>query len=73
MPQFTLKKGKANADKPRKRRLSQGRRGRPRGKTLSHAAARYGILDMESGLWQFKRTTYDMRDTAQRMVQLGLW
>jgi predicted phosphodiesterase len=41
--------------------------------TLSHAAARFGILDTESGLWQFKRTTYDMRDTAQRMVQLGLW
>lgn len=41
--------------------------------TLSHSAARYGILDTESGVWQFKRATYDMRDTAQRMVQLGLW
>jgi diadenosine tetraphosphatase ApaH/serine/threonine PP2A family protein phosphatase len=38
-----------------------------------HAVARYALFDTETGLWQFKRLEYDMRDTAKRMTQLGLW
>jgi predicted phosphodiesterase len=37
-----------------------------------HAIARYALFDTDTGLWQFKRLNYDMRDTAKRMRQLGL-
>ncbi|GAB1484787.1 metallophosphoesterase family protein [Treponema sp.] len=37
------------------------------------AAARYGILDTDSGIWEFHRVLYDMSDTAERMRSLGLW
>jgi predicted phosphodiesterase len=38
-----------------------------------HAIARYALFDTDTGLWQFKRLKYDLRDTAKRMRQLGLW
>jgi predicted phosphodiesterase len=37
------------------------------------AAARYALFDTGSGRWQFKRLVYDMRETAKRMRQAGLW
>jgi diadenosine tetraphosphatase ApaH/serine/threonine PP2A family protein phosphatase len=39
---------------------------------LRRAAARYALYDTRTGLWQFKRLEYDMRDTAKRMRKLGL-
>ncbi|MDR0598087.1 MAG: metallophosphatase family protein [Treponema sp.] len=38
----------------------------------SSAIAQYAIFDTETGLWQFKRLEYDIRDTAKRMRQQGL-
>jgi diadenosine tetraphosphatase ApaH/serine/threonine PP2A family protein phosphatase len=40
---------------------------------LRRAAARYALFDTDTGIWQFKRVEYDMRDTAERMQKLGLW
>ncbi|MDR2111015.1 MAG: metallophosphatase family protein [Spirochaetaceae bacterium] len=40
---------------------------------LRRAAARYALFDTSTGLWQFKRLEYDMRNTAKRMLKLGLW
>ncbi|MDR2746875.1 MAG: metallophosphatase family protein [Treponema sp.] len=40
---------------------------------LRRAAARYALYDTGTGIWQFKRIEYDMRDTAKRMRKLGLW
>jgi diadenosine tetraphosphatase ApaH/serine/threonine PP2A family protein phosphatase len=40
---------------------------------LRHAAARYALFNTATGIWQFKRTEYDMRKTAKRMQNLGLW
>ncbi|MDR3343431.1 MAG: metallophosphatase family protein [Treponema sp.] len=39
---------------------------------LSHASAQYALFDTDTGRWRFKRTEYDMRDTAERMARLGL-
>jgi predicted phosphodiesterase len=40
---------------------------------LRHAAARYALFNTATGIWQFKRVEYDIRDTAKRMRKLGLW
>jgi predicted phosphodiesterase len=40
---------------------------------LNRAAARYAFFDTSTGIWQFKRLEYDMRDTAKRMAKYGLW
>jgi predicted phosphodiesterase len=60
--------------------LNPGSIGFPRDRTDAHqvskyrrAAARYALFDTESGLWQFKRLEYDLRETAKRMNRLGLW
>jgi predicted phosphodiesterase len=60
--------------------LNPGSVGFPRDEADAHrvlryrrAAARYALFDTESGRWQFKRLEYDMRKTAKRMKQLGLW
>jgi predicted phosphodiesterase len=60
--------------------LNPGSVGFPRDQADAHrvlryhcAAARYALFDTESGRWQFKRLEYDMRKTAKRMRQLGLW
>ncbi|GHV74711.1 metallophosphoesterase [Spirochaetia bacterium] len=60
--------------------LNPGSIGFPRDKADAHqksryrrAAARYALFDTESGRWQFKRLEYDIRKTAKRMKQLGLW
>jgi predicted phosphodiesterase len=60
--------------------LNPGSIGFPRDQADAHrilryhrAAARYALFDTESGRWQFKRLEYDMRKTAKRMKQLGLW
>ncbi|MDR1277463.1 MAG: metallophosphatase family protein [Treponema sp.] len=45
----------------------------PHGRNCRRAVARYALFDTETGLWQFKRLEYDMRETAQRMRRLGLW
>jgi predicted phosphodiesterase len=45
----------------------------PHGGNYRRAVARYALFDTETGLWQFKRLEYDMRDTARRMQRLGLW
>jgi predicted phosphodiesterase len=45
----------------------------PHGRNYRRAVARYALFDTETGLWQFKRLEYDMRETAQRMRKLGLW
>jgi predicted phosphodiesterase len=60
--------------------LNPGSIGFPRDEEDAHrvsrshrAAARYALFDTESGRWQFKRLEYDMRQTAKRMKQMGLW
>ncbi|GHV76016.1 metallophosphoesterase [Spirochaetia bacterium] len=60
--------------------LNPGSVGFPRDEADAHRAlrfhcarARYALFDTESGRWQFKRLEYDMRKTAKRMKQLGLW
>ncbi|GHT82644.1 metallophosphoesterase [Spirochaetia bacterium] len=60
--------------------LNPGSVGFPRDRADAHRAfgyrraiARYALFDTESGRWQFKRLEYDMRKTAERMKQLGLW
>jgi hypothetical protein len=60
--------------------LNPGSVGFPRNQAEAHrprqhrkAIARYAIFDTKTGLWQFKRLEYDMRETAKRMRQLGLW
>jgi predicted phosphodiesterase len=45
----------------------------PPGRNYRRAVARYALFDTETGLWQFKRLEYDMRETVQRMRRLGLW
>jgi predicted phosphodiesterase len=40
---------------------------------LHRRAARYALFDTDDGSWQFKKVRYDMRDTARRMMNLGLW
>jgi predicted phosphodiesterase len=45
----------------------------PRSSRLDRAAARYALFDTNTGIWQFKRLEYDMRDTVRRMKQNGLW
>jgi predicted phosphodiesterase len=45
----------------------------PHGRKYRRAVARYALFDTETGLWQFKRLEYDMRETARRMRRLGLW
>jgi predicted phosphodiesterase len=44
-----------------------------RSSSLQRTAARYALFDTESGIWQFKRLEYDMRDTAKRMTKNRLW
>jgi predicted phosphodiesterase len=41
--------------------------------SLRRATARYALFDTETGRWQFKQVKYDLRETARRMVRLGLW
>ncbi len=41
--------------------------------TLDSAVARYAVYDTDIKRWSFRRITYDMRDTAQRMYDCGLW
>jgi predicted phosphodiesterase len=60
--------------------LNPGSIGFPRDRIDTHhfskyhcAAARYALFDTKSGLWQFKRLEYDLRKTAERMKELGLW
>jgi predicted phosphodiesterase len=60
--------------------LNPGSVGFPRDQVDAHyrfdyrrAIARYAMFDTDTGLWQFKRLEYDMRETVQRMRQLGLW
>jgi predicted phosphodiesterase len=60
--------------------LNPGSAGFPRDAMDSHssdnlrsAAARYALYDTATGIWQFKRTEYDMQNTAKRMQKLGLW
>jgi diadenosine tetraphosphatase ApaH/serine/threonine PP2A family protein phosphatase len=60
--------------------LNPGSVGFPRNETdaprpfrLNRAAARYALFDTNTGIWQFKRLEYDMRDTAKRMKKYGLW
>jgi predicted phosphodiesterase len=60
--------------------LNPGSVGFPRDQAEAHhplryrnAIARYAVFDSETGLWQFKRLEYDMRETAWRMRLLGLW
>jgi predicted phosphodiesterase len=58
--------------------LNPGSIGFPRNQPDAHrhlhrAIAQYALFDTDTGLWQFKRLEYDMRDTAKRMRQLGLW
>jgi predicted phosphodiesterase len=60
--------------------LNPGSVGFPRDQEEAHrplryrnAIARYALFDTETGLWQFKRLEYDMRETARRMRSLGLW
>jgi predicted phosphodiesterase len=60
--------------------LNPGSVGFPRDQAEAHrprhyrkAIARYAIFDTKTGLWQFKRLEYDMRETVKRMRQLGLW
>jgi diadenosine tetraphosphatase ApaH/serine/threonine PP2A family protein phosphatase len=45
----------------------------PRSSSLDRTAARYALFDTTSGIWQFKRIEYDMRDTAERMKKNRLW
>jgi diadenosine tetraphosphatase ApaH/serine/threonine PP2A family protein phosphatase len=45
----------------------------PRPSRLARAAARYALFDTNTGVWQFKRLEYDMRDTVKRMKKNGLW
>jgi predicted phosphodiesterase len=45
----------------------------PHGWNYRRGVARCAIFDTETGLWQFKRLEYDMRETARRMRRLGLW
>jgi predicted phosphodiesterase len=45
----------------------------PRPSGLDHTAARYALFDTVTGVWQFKRIEYDMRDTADRMEKNRLW
>jgi predicted phosphodiesterase len=45
----------------------------PHGWNYRRGVTRYALFDTETGLWQFKRLEYDMRETAQRMRRLGLW
>jgi predicted phosphodiesterase len=45
----------------------------PRPSSLDRTAARYALFDTVSGVWQFKRLEYDMRDTAERMEKNRLW
>jgi predicted phosphodiesterase len=59
--------------------LNPGSVGFPRNKpdahhrsNYRHAIARCALFDTDTGLWQFKRLEYDLRDTAKRMQQLGL-
>ncbi|QQO09046.1 metallophosphoesterase family protein [Breznakiella homolactica] len=44
-----------------------------RDSNLDHAAARYGTFDTGTGLWIFRRTEYDMNETAMAMMKAGLW
>jgi diadenosine tetraphosphatase ApaH/serine/threonine PP2A family protein phosphatase len=59
--------------------LNPGSVGFPRDQAEGHhrsdyrrAIARHALFDTETGLWQFKRLEYDMRETAERMRRLGL-
>jgi predicted phosphodiesterase len=45
----------------------------PSRKRLHRAISRYAIYDSETGIWQFKALEYDMRDTVDRMIAVGLW
>jgi predicted phosphodiesterase len=45
----------------------------PQGRDYRRGVARCALYDTETGLWQFKRLEYDMRETARRMRRLGLW
>jgi predicted phosphodiesterase len=40
---------------------------------LDHAAARYALFNMKTGLWVFKRVEYSMKATAEEMYREGLW
>jgi diadenosine tetraphosphatase ApaH/serine/threonine PP2A family protein phosphatase len=40
---------------------------------LGHAAARYALFNLKTGLWVFKRIEYDMRAAAGEMSREGLW
>jgi predicted phosphodiesterase len=60
--------------------LNPGSIGFPRDQADAHhytrgrnAIAQYALFDTETGLWQFKRLEYDMRETTKRMYQLGLY
>jgi predicted phosphodiesterase len=60
--------------------LNPGSVGFPRDQANAHrhgklrsAVAQYALYDTSTGRWQFKRLEYDMRDTAKRMRQQGLW
>jgi predicted phosphodiesterase len=60
--------------------LNPGSVGFPRNQAEAHrprryhrAIARYALFDTQTGVWQFKRLEYDMRDTERRMRRLGLW
>jgi diadenosine tetraphosphatase ApaH/serine/threonine PP2A family protein phosphatase len=59
--------------------INPGSVGFPRDQADAHrylrsrcAIARYAIFDTVTGIWQFKRLEYDMRDTAERMLRQGL-
>jgi hypothetical protein len=40
---------------------------------LSHAAARYALFNLDTGIWVFERVEYDMRAMADEMFREGLW
>lgn len=41
--------------------------------SLDAAVARYALYDTKQKRWMFRRITYDMRETAERMYACGLW
>jgi predicted phosphodiesterase len=76
VPGMTLETGKAKL----RMLLNPGSVGFPRDAVDAHASdslrratARYALFDTETGWWQFRQVKYDMRETAKRMTQLGLW
>jgi len=41
--------------------------------SLDAAVARYALYNTDTKRWMFRRITYDMRETAERMYASGLW